>query len=120
MKKREVPARGRARARTAEGPDSKWAALAVGCVGAQVKYGCHNGWFTADIIRTGTHCVIAAGGPVTGDTLVRNQDGEVTHYLSEVGPMTGKGYDGATYWNPQKGIFVVPVGHVTVKPKDGR
>lgn len=96
----------------------KWEALTVGCPGAAVEYCGHGGWFVADIVRTGTHCVIVANGPVTGDMLERNRDYDVTHRLNEVGPMSGKGYDGAVYWNPQKGIFVVPVGHVTVKPQE--
>lgn len=96
----------------------KWKPLTTGCVGACVKFASHDGWFVADIIRVGTHCVVVAGGPVTPDTLERGRDSDITHQLSEMGPLSGKGYDGAIYWNPRRGIFVVPIVNVTVNPEE--
>lgn len=75
-----------------------------GAIGAIVQYCGHDATFVADIIEVGDACVVVANGDVNKH-LRRPSDG-ATHHLID--------FPKAGYWNPQKGIFVVPADQVKV------
>jgi len=85
-------------------------------VGANVMYCGHDGWFVADIFKIGEVNVVHAGGPVSGDTLVRGENHRATHYITDM-PTAG-------FWKPRIGVFVVPRNQVwelvKEKPNEGR
>jgi hypothetical protein len=68
-------------------------------VGAYVKYCGHDGYFVADIFKINGVNVVHANGPVTPANLIRPADG-ATHFLSD--------FPSGGFWNPRKGVFVVP------------
>ncbi len=82
--------------------------MSEAAIGARVQYCGHEGWFVADIHHFSGINVVVAGStctPVTPLNIVRNCMDEVTHHLVD--------YPSAGYWNPRRGIFVVPENQVT-------
>lgn len=76
-----------------------------GCVGAIVRYCGHDATFIADIIEVGDACVVVANGDVD-KFLERPASPKATHHLVDF-PVAG-------YWNPRKGMFVVPSSQVVL------
>jgi hypothetical protein len=82
--------------------------MSKAAIGARVQYCGHKGWFVADIHHFNGINVVVAGSmvtPVTTDNINRDQMDEVTHHLSD--------FPSAGYWNPRRGVFVVPENQVT-------
>lgn len=67
-------------------------------MGARVRYCGHAGWFIADIWEVAGANVVIASRAVSPDMLTRND--VATHHLVDF-PIAG-------YWNPTRGLFVVP------------
>ena len=80
-------------------PESK------GRIGAIVRYCGHNATFVADVIEVGGACVVVANGDID-KCLVRPASNKVTHHIVD--------FPSAGYWNPRKGIFVVPSDQVVL------
>lgn len=79
-------------------------AIKESCMGANVMFCGHQGYFIADIHVVGNVAVVVSA-PVTPGGLCRdNEFGKPTHLMVDF-PTGG-------YWKPSKGIFVVPVGQV--------
>ena len=77
--------------------------MAKAKMGANVIFGGHDGYFIADIHVVGNVNVVIGNGPINGDTILRNEEfGQPTHHID----------DSSGYWNPQKGVFVVPLKSV--------
>jgi len=74
-------------------------------IGAIVRYCGHDAMFIADVIEVGDACVVVANGTIEHH-LVRPASDKVTHHLRDF-PVAG-------YWNPRKGIFVVPSDQVVL------
>lgn len=75
-------------------------------IGALVQYCGHSGCFMADIIRVGDATVVNAGRPISPDSLIRDGSlGQPTHQVVDF-PIAG-------FWQPRKGVFVVPSAQVT-------
>lgn len=75
-----------------------------GRIGAIVRYCGHNATFVADVITVGDACVVIANGDID-DCLMRPAT-KATHHLIDF-PVAG-------YWQPRKGIFVVPSDQVVL------
>ena len=72
-------------------------------MGAKVKYCGHDGWFIADIYKIAGVNVVNGHGPITSDNINRPGD-DATHYMSD--------FPEAGFWNPLKGVFVVPEAQI--------
>lgn len=71
-------------------------------MGAHVRLCGHAGWFLADIWKVGNANVVIASGSITPEGLRR--DNLATHHLVD--------FPTAGYWNPTRGIFIVPADQV--------
>jgi hypothetical protein len=72
--------------------------------GVRVIYCGHNGWFIADVYWWGDTCLVHTDGPVSGSSL--NRPAVDCDYQLSDSPVAG-------FWNPQKGIFMVPKSQMT-------
>ena len=79
--------------------------MSKAAMGAVVQYCGHNGTFIADIFRIGDVNVVHASQPVTMENLRRPALGP-THHLVD--------FPTAGFWEPSKGVFVVPHEQVRV------
>lgn len=75
-----------------------------GRVGAIVRYCGHDATFVADVIEVGTACVVIANGDIN-ENLMRPAT-KASHHLVD--------FPKAGYWNPRKGVFVVPSDQVVL------